>query len=67
MSDMETELGGQITDLQNALDGYLKEEERNSFNNCCALFVCWQTLTKKEKSSREKITKKLKKCVDKSR
>lgn len=26
MSDMETELGGQITDLQNALDGYMKEE-----------------------------------------
>ncbi|MBR2320499.1 MAG: M28 family peptidase [Clostridia bacterium] len=29
MSDMETELGGKITDLQNALDGYLKEEAPN--------------------------------------
>ena len=27
MSDMKTELGSQITDLQNALDGYLKEDE----------------------------------------
>ena len=27
MSDMKTELGGQIIDLQNSLDGYLKEEE----------------------------------------
>lgn len=29
ISDIEQELGGKIADLQNALDGYLKEEEEN--------------------------------------
>ena len=29
ITDIQTDLGGQINDLQNALDGYLAEEETN--------------------------------------